>query len=281
MPATGCIWHIRVRSRNTRDSNTAATLPMRAIWRNCCGWVCWQRATSIHARSAGRGTWRANACSWCATDRTDPVDREHHDAADREHFEGEAVKRLTAQQVDEFAFAPDVALAMEANRAVSEALTTNRSDRKAPEKSVGLRPEYRLLKSMPGIGQTLATTIMLEMGSIGRFHRWGTLVRTVAVWTACGRAMARKRAKATRGTGTSTWPGPLWKRRFALRYCPEAKSFYERKKRKANRVLAIKARRTSWRERATTCCGSKALRCRSMFRVSVWPRAVSHASGLV
>ena len=28
---------------------------------------------------------------------------------------------------------------------------------------------------------------------------------------------------------------------FALRCCPQAKSFYERKKRKANRVLAIKA----------------------------------------
>ena len=35
---------------------------------------------------------------------------------------GEAVKRLTAGQVDEFAFAPDVALAVEANRAVSQAL---------------------------------------------------------------------------------------------------------------------------------------------------------------
>jgi hypothetical protein len=32
-----------------------------------------------------------------------------------------------------------------------------------------LRPEYRLLKTVPGIGQTLATTIMLETGSIGRF----------------------------------------------------------------------------------------------------------------
>jgi hypothetical protein len=33
-------------------------------------------------------------------------------------MKGEVVKRLTAEQVDEFAFAPDVALALEANRAV-------------------------------------------------------------------------------------------------------------------------------------------------------------------
>jgi len=37
-------------------------------------------------------------------------------------LKGEAVKRLTAEQVDEFGFAPDVALALEANRAVSQAL---------------------------------------------------------------------------------------------------------------------------------------------------------------
>ena len=37
-------------------------------------------------------------------------------------MKGEVVKRLTAEQVDEFAFAPDVALAVEANRAVSQAL---------------------------------------------------------------------------------------------------------------------------------------------------------------
>ena len=36
-----------------------------------------------------------------------------------------------------------------------------------------LRPEYRLLKTVPGIGETLATTIMLETGTITRFARVG------------------------------------------------------------------------------------------------------------
>jgi transposase len=35
------------------------------------------------------------------------------------------------------------------------------------------RPEYRLLKTVPGIGDTLATSIMLEFGSIGRFAQGG------------------------------------------------------------------------------------------------------------
>ena len=39
------------------------------IWPSCCGWDCWPRAISIRARSALRATFRASACSWCATAR--------------------------------------------------------------------------------------------------------------------------------------------------------------------------------------------------------------------
>ena len=54
--------------------------------------------------------------------------------------------------------------------------------------------------------------------------------------------MARRRAKATRRTATSTRPRAFVEAaNFALRYCPEAKRFYERKKRKTNRIVAIKA----------------------------------------
>jgi transposase len=89
-------------------------------------------------------------------------------------MKGEAVKRLTAEQVDAFAFAPDVALAVEANRAVSQALAQQIEalERRLKER-VTLRPEYHLLKTVPGIGQILATTIMLEAGSIGRFAQVG------------------------------------------------------------------------------------------------------------
>ena len=46
--------------------NEAAILRMRPIWRSSCGSGCWRRVISIRARSVGRGTWRASACSWCA-----------------------------------------------------------------------------------------------------------------------------------------------------------------------------------------------------------------------
>ena len=85
-------------------------------------------------------------------------------------LKGEAVKRLTAEQVDELEFAPDVALSLEANRAVSQALgqPIEALERRLEER-VSLRAEYRLLKTVPGIGEILATTIMLETGCIDRF----------------------------------------------------------------------------------------------------------------
>ncbi len=87
---------------------------------------------------------------------------------------GERVKRLTAEQIEELGFAPDVALAVEANRAVSAALQQQIAVlEKRLKQRVKLRPEYRLLKTVPGIGETLATTIMLETGTITRFASEG------------------------------------------------------------------------------------------------------------
>ena len=87
---------------------------------------------------------------------------------------GERVKRLTAEQVGGLGFVPDVALAVEVNRAVSESLQQQIEVlEKRLKERVKLRPEYRLLKTVPGIGETLATTIMLETGTITRFASVG------------------------------------------------------------------------------------------------------------
>jgi transposase len=158
-------------------------------------------------------------------------------------LKGEAVKQLTAEQVDEFAFAPDVALAMEANRAVSQALGQQiEAIEKRLKESVGLRPEYRLLKTMPGVGQALATTIMLETGSIGRFAQVGNFSSYCRCVDSLRESNGKKKGEGNSKNGNKylAWAF-VEAANFATRYCPEAKSFYERKKRKANRVLAIKA----------------------------------------
>lgn len=158
-------------------------------------------------------------------------------------MKGEAVKRLTAEQVEEFGFAPDVALAMEANRAVSQALGQQiEALEKRLKERVHLRPEYRLLKTVPGIGEILATTIMLETGSIGRFAQVGNFSSYCRCVESLRESNGKKKGEGNTRNGNKylAWAF-VEAANFALRCCPQAKSFYERKKNKTNRILAIKA----------------------------------------
>jgi transposase len=158
-------------------------------------------------------------------------------------MKGDVVKRLTAEQVDAFGFAPDVALAVEANRAVSQALgqQIEALERRLKER-VSLRPEYRLLKTVPGIGQTLATTIMLETGSISRFAQVGNFSSYCRCVDSLRESNGKKKGEGNTRNGNKylAWAF-VEAANFALRYCPQAKSFYDRKKSKTNRVLALKA----------------------------------------
>jgi transposase len=158
-------------------------------------------------------------------------------------MKGEAVKRLTAEQVEEFAFPPDVALAMEANRAVSQALGQQiEALEKRLKERVRLRPEYRLLKTVPGIGETLATTIMLETGCIDRFAQVGNFSSYCRCVDSLRESNGRKKGEGNTRNGNKylAWAF-VEAANFAMRYCPQAKSFYDRKKSRTNRVLAIKA----------------------------------------
>src|SRR5260370_31214417 len=85
---------------------------------------------------------------------------------------GERVKRLDEAQVNEFGFAPDVLLAMQANLAVMQTLQEEIGiiEKRLMER-VKLHPDYALLNSVPGIGPILATTIMLETGTISPFAK--------------------------------------------------------------------------------------------------------------
>jgi transposase len=158
-------------------------------------------------------------------------------------MKGEAVKRLTVAQVEQFALAPDVALAVEANRAVSEALGQQiEALEKRLRQRVSLRPEYRLLITVPGIGDTLATTIMLETGSISRFAQVGNFSSYCRCVDSLRENNGRKKGEGNTRNGNKylAWAF-VEAANFAMRYCPQARSFYDRKKSRTNRVLAIKA----------------------------------------
>jgi transposase len=153
------------------------------------------------------------------------------------------VKRLDEEAVNQMHLPDDVALAVCANVAVIATLSSqiNIVEKGLHEKVVP-NPDYALLTTVPGIGQTLATVILLEVGSIERFASAGNFASYARCVDSQHMSNGKKKGEGNTKNGN---PYMSWAfmeaANFALRFCAEAKSFYERKKAKANPILARKA----------------------------------------
>jgi transposase len=156
---------------------------------------------------------------------------------------GNCVKQLTAGAVADWGWSADNALAVQANVDLIHATTEviKRVEKRIRER-IQLTPEFAVLKSVPGIGDVLASTIMLETGTIERFAEVGNYV-SYARCVGSGRySNGKKKAEGNRKNGNAylAWAF-VEAAHFALRYNESAKRFYERKKAKTSTVIAIKA----------------------------------------
>jgi len=113
---------------------------------------------------------------------------------------------------------------------------------KAVKSHVKLRPQFEYLLTMPGIGDILGLTIMLEVGDINRFP-------TVSDYSSYCRCVKSERVsnKKKKGEGNRkngnkylAW-AYVEAANFAIRHYQEAQSFYQRKKATKNGIVAIKA----------------------------------------
>jgi transposase len=156
---------------------------------------------------------------------------------------GNMVKQLTVEVVDEWGWLPDVALAAQANVMVLDRLedVIKQIERRLCER-VRLRPEYAVLKTTPGIGNVLATTIMLETGTIERFAQVGNFASYARCVDSARYSNGKKKGEGNRKNGNRylAWAF-VEAANFALRYNAAAKRFYERKKAKTNAMVATKA----------------------------------------
>ncbi|MDH4285883.1 MAG: IS110 family transposase [Gallionella sp.] len=153
------------------------------------------------------------------------------------------VKQLTGDSVDQMPLPEDVALAVKANVAVIETLAEQiKLLEKRLQEKVGAQAEYEILNSVPGIGQVLATTILLETGPIERFAAAGNFASYARCVDSVHTSNNKKKGEGNTKNGNKylAWAF-VEAANFALRYNPEAKRFYERKKSKTNSVVAIKA----------------------------------------
>jgi transposase len=153
------------------------------------------------------------------------------------------IKTMTAETVETFGFMPDVTLAMESNRVVCQVLQQQISVlEKRLEAEVKLQPGYQLIKTIPGIGQILATVIMLEAGPMTRFADVGNFSSYCRCVDSLRESNGKKKGEGNSKNGNKYLAWAFMEAaNFALRYCPEAKRFYERKKNRTNRIVALKS----------------------------------------
>ena len=153
------------------------------------------------------------------------------------------VKGLDVQQVDELLPNGDLALAVKANLSVmgSADEQTEILERTVTER-VKLRPQFSFLKTVPGIGQILALTIMLETGDIRRFLSVGNYASYCRCVGSQKISNGKKKGQGNTKNGNKylAWAF-VEAAHFAIQYNSRIKSFDQRKKAKSKAVVAIKA----------------------------------------
>tara|TARA_B100000315_G_scaffold237262_1_gene253875 strand:- start:87 stop:1145 length:1059 start_codon:yes stop_codon:yes gene_type:complete len=153
------------------------------------------------------------------------------------------VKGLDVQQVDELLPNPDLALAVKANLSVMcSADEQVQLLEQSVTQRVKLRPQFSFLKTVPGIGEILALTIMLETGDIRRFASVGNFASYCRCVGSQKISNGKKKGKGNTKNGNKylAWAF-VEAAHFAIRYNSKIKSFDQKKKAKTKGVVAIKA----------------------------------------
>lgn len=156
---------------------------------------------------------------------------------------GNRIKTLDAEQVDQLLANPDLSLAVKANLTVMQCVDEQIGllERTVSER-IKLREEFSLLRTVPGIGLILGLTIMLETGDVGRFDSVGHYASYCRCVGSQKFSNGKKKGKGNTKNGNKylSW-AYIETANFAIRYCARIKSFYQRKKAKSHGMVALKA----------------------------------------
>ena len=113
---------------------------------------------------------------------------------------------------------------------------------KAVMKFAKIKPEFTSLLTMPGIGNILGMTIMLEVGDIHRFKRAGNYASYCRCVKSEKLSNQKKKGSGNRKNGNKylSW-AYVEAAHFAIRFQPKARRFYDRKASRTNNTVARKA----------------------------------------
>jgi transposase len=152
------------------------------------------------------------------------------------------IKRLTYEEVDRLLPDADLALAVKGNLAVMRTLEgVIDLLEKTVKGRIKLRPAFKPLLTVSGIGEILGLTIMLETGQIERFAKVGNY----ASYCRCvgsehlSNGKRKGRGNTKNGNKYLAW-AYIEAANFAVRYNPKIKRYYQRKRARSNGIVAIK-----------------------------------------
>jgi len=137
----------------------------------------------------------------------------------------------------------DIFLAGKVSKEAIDSLTRQiRAIEVGVEKKIDLRKPYDLLLSMPGVGRVLALTIMMETGPIDRFVKVGNYVSYCRKVPAGRFSNDKRKGTSNRKNGNKylSWAYSE-AAELARRFDAEARTYYERKRRRTNAPIAYSA----------------------------------------
>ena len=156
---------------------------------------------------------------------------------------GNDVKKLKEADAEKLFSQPHLIMAARSSIALIRFLTEHIHTIEREVKSqVKLRKPFQCLLSVPGIGDILGLTIMLETGDIKRFAKVGNYSSYCRCVSTARLSNGKSKGKGNSKNGNKylSW-AYVEAANLAIRHCPYAKKFYQRKREKKGNIVAIKA----------------------------------------
>jgi len=153
------------------------------------------------------------------------------------------IKKLTSDELELMFNDEHLVITGEVGTSNIEFLThhINRIEKVVKEK-IKIREPFQYLHTVPGIGDILALTIMLEVGEISRFPKVGNFSSYCRCVSSNRYSDEKKKGKGNTKNGNRYLAWAFVEAvHFARRFSPRVKKYYQRKEAKRNKIVAIKA----------------------------------------
>jgi transposase len=159
------------------------------------------------------------------------------------NFSGSQIKRFQDEFVEKVFSDPNLQFTAKKNMDTIRLLDRIVSEiEKEVASQIKLKKEFEKLLTTPGIGNVLGLTIMLEVGDIRRFAKAGNYSSYCRCVESKKTSNGKKKGENNKKNGNRylAW-AYVEAANHAIRCCPKAQKFFQRKMAKNERVLAIKA----------------------------------------